>query len=171
MKNLIAILFFVCCTSVSAQQKDMIGALTAKPELLIFLNAKTISRADFVEYMKQAYDTKSTIVLKGFISEGASAMLDTQKYIVQLNEDACHGKCPASVSILPKLFEYYQIQAVPSFVLALPDYKNEKIAPKDAYVKYTDLVPIDYVLKLFSERATNPALRKQALQIYNQTYQ
>ena len=62
MKNLIAILCFICCASAFAQQKDMIGALAAKPELLIFLNAKTISRADFVEYMKQAHDTKSTIV-------------------------------------------------------------------------------------------------------------
>lgn len=150
-----------------AQENNMLAALSSKPRLLVFLNAKAVSRSDFVEYMKQTYQIGGTIVLRGFVSEGPSAMVDTQRYIAQLNEQACANKCPATITIDPKLFEYYQISAVPSFVLAVPSYKNDKLASKDGFVKYTDLVPLDYVLKLFSEKANAVVLRQESKRLYN----
>lgn len=160
-------LFLGVHKSAQAQESGMLAALSSKPRLLVFLNAKVVSKADFVEYMKQAYQAGGTIVLKGFISEGPSAMTDTQRYIAQLNEQSCANKCPATVAIDPKLFEYYQVSAVPSFVLGLPSYQNERLASKDSFVKYTDLVPLDYVLKLFSEKATAVALRQESRRLYN----
>lgn len=131
-------------------------------QTFIFVST-TIPRSTLSELARQAAHAKATLVLNGF-EPNARTLEATREFITRLNEECC-ARNPSSWVIHPKLFEAFNVQKTPAFVLA-----EGQTASKGTFVSVTGEMSLPNAYKFFAQNAGTDRLQKKAADIYTKTY-
>jgi conjugal transfer pilus assembly protein TrbC len=130
-----------------------------QPGGYVFVSEK-LSDTTLIPLARDAQRTGFTLVLNGFWGD-----LDaTRRRIAQIN-DACCGRNGARWQINPLLYQRFQVDAVPSFVLA--------VGPGSAagdFSKVTGEMGVANALKFFAQQSKLDAVRRAASSTYTRAF-
>lgn len=162
MIKAIAIALSVLCTSAFGQ--SLYEDMTAKVEGYIFVNPNAMTHTQLIYLAQQARRTGASLVLRGYISEGANGLRDTQNLYSQINE-ACCGKNGPPWKIHPHLYQTFGVKAVPTFVVTQGNSGNPA-----TYAKTAGMFGFDHALEMFVA-SKNPAVREASARALKQLNQ
>lgn len=158
----------------SLARGQMLSSLTAKPVLYVMVSTATPESVLNGLALDAASSAGSVVlVLRGFPTAPgrpfSGSFEQSQQWIAQANQRCCahHPQGFPSWIVDPKLFDKFQVQSSPTFVLTHPGLE----AGPTSFTKMSgDWVSVAGALKAFASASQIPALRQAAQQILQRTF-
>lgn len=129
--------------------------------LYVFVSTTMPTRA-VISLAREASRTKATLVLKGFPS--ATTINGAREYVEQINQACCDKKGPGWI-VHPKLFETFDVKAVPAFVLTQSETPQEGLTSS-----VSGDMAVANALKFFAQESRSQLIRTNAVRIYESSF-
>jgi conjugal transfer pilus assembly protein TrbC len=135
------------------------AGVAGQPGGYVFVSER-LSDTTLIPLARDAQRAGLTLVVNGFWGD-----LDTtRRRVAQINE-ACCGKNGAHWQINPKLFQRYQVTAVPAFVVSVGPGEG----PQD-FSKLTGEMSVASALKFFAQQSKLPNVRRFVTSSYTRAF-